>query len=103
MSTTPRPSSLRREPGRIDETLLVRIRVGFEPRVIVVSAGEELVLELLRETASACAERFVFPAFGVDLRLPVGEPVKIVLPPVPRGEYPFGCGLGMKRGRLIAR
>lgn len=87
MGSTPTPLPPQRDPSRVGEPLLVRVRVGFEPRVIVVSAGEPLLLELRRETASVCAERFVFPAFGVAQSLPLGRPVRIELPSVPAGEY----------------
>ena len=103
MDTTPTPRAPQRDPSRLGEPLVVRVRVGFEPRVIVIAAGEPLLLELRRESAAVCGERFVFPAFGIDLPLPLGQPVRIELPPVAAGEYAFGCGFGMKRGRLIAR
>lgn len=83
--------------------LLLRVRGRFEPQTIVVAAGEPLLLELRRETASVCAERFLFAACGIDLPLPLGRPVLVELPPLRPGEYPFGCGFGTLRGRLIAR
>lgn len=98
--TSPEPP---RDASRIAAPLLMCIRGGFEPRVIVIAAGESLLLELRRETPSVCAERFVFPAFGIDLPLPFGRPVRIELPAVPAGEYAFGCGFGSKRGMLVAR
>ena len=86
-----------------DAPLLVRVRGRFEPQTIVAPAGEPLRLELRRENASVCTERFLFAAFGVDLLLPLGQPVTIELPPLRPGAYPFGCGFGTLRGRLIVR
>lgn len=85
-------------------SVLLRVRDGrFEPRTIVVAAGAPLRLEALREDASVCADRLLFPAFGIDAPLPLGQPLAFELPPPPPGEYPFSCGYGALRGRLIAR
>ena len=90
-------------PSRVGEPVVVRVRGRFEPETIVAPLGEPLLLELRRETSSVCADRFLFAAFGIDLPLPLGEPVTVDLHPRKPGEYPFGCRFGTLRGRLIVR
>lgn len=87
----------------MSEPVLIRVRSRFEPRSIVAAAGEPLQLDLRRESACVCADRFVFAAFGIDVALPLGEPVRLELPPLDPGEYPFGCRFGTLRGTLIVR
>lgn len=75
--------------------------------VIVVgvdgSAASRRALRFALAEARLCAERLVFPAFGVDMPLPVGRVVRVQLLPTRPGEYPFGCGFRVLRGRLIVR
>ena len=90
-------------PSRMGEPVVIRVRGRFEPQTIVTPVGEPLLLELRRETSSVCAERFLFAAFDIDLPLPLGEPVTVELLPTQPGAFPFGCGFGTLRGRLIVR
>jgi plastocyanin domain-containing protein len=84
--------------------LLVWVRGGrFEPQTIVAAAGEPLRLEVVREDASVCADRLLFPAFGIDAPLPLGRTISLELPAAAPGEYPFGCGYSTRRGRLIVQ
>lgn len=103
MSAAAADTGVRQVARETGEALLVRVRSRLEPQTIVAPAGESLRLELRRETASVCAERFLLAAFGIDLLLPLSQPVTIELPPLRPGEYPFGCGFGTLRGRLIVR
>lgn len=53
--------------------------------------------------SATAAGVLVFPAFGVDLLLPVGRVVRVEILPARAGEYPFGCGFGVLRGKLIVQ
>lgn len=91
------------EWSELPERLIIRVRGGFEPRVLVIPAGAPHVLEVRRESPHMCADRFVMPALQLTEALRVGEALRIALPPLSPGQYEFSCAFGMKRGRLIAR
>lgn len=93
----------RREIGATAKPVTIRVRGRFEPQTIVACSGEPLLLDVCRESGCVCSDRFVFAAFGIDLPLPVGRPVRIELPPLGAGAYSFGCRFGTLRGTLIVR
>jgi Cu+-exporting ATPase len=43
----------------------------------------------------------VFPDLGISKELPAFKTTPIEFTPGEPGEYPFACGMGMMRGRLI--
>lgn len=82
---------------------MVVVNGGYEPSTVVVAAGEPVRLVFQRHDASPCSEELVFPAQGVRATLPQHQEVVVELPPSEAGEYEFHCGMGMLRGRLVAR
>ena len=100
--------SRRRESGiSIDTAATGEHRVlvdgGYEPDTLVVAAGEPVRLVFHRHDDSPCSEEVVFPDQGVRVTLARHEDVVVELPPSDPGEYEFRCGMGMLRGRLVAR
>ena len=91
------PQTLPGEPREVH----IRVRAGYEPEKVVVSAGQTLRLSFRREDRLACTEQVVFPAFGKSATLPRGEEVAVELHPEEPGEYEFTCGMGMLRGTLV--
>ncbi|MFZ5852106.1 MAG: cupredoxin domain-containing protein [Actinomycetota bacterium] len=85
--------------GRQEATVLVN--GGYRPDTLVVKAGLPVRLDFRREESSGCSERLVFAEYGVDTALPQGQTVSVDLRPDRPGVYPFTCGMGMLRGRLV--
>jgi plastocyanin domain-containing protein len=84
------------------QEVMVRVKGGYDPDVIVVDSGRPVRLHFDRQETASCSEMVVFPDFDVSRRLPAGELVTIELTPEAPGEYEFSCQMGMLRGRLIA-
>ncbi len=82
--------------GRVEVT-----SAGFEPSRIDVGSNRSIVFR--RTTDETCATSVVFPGLGVEKALPLNTDVAIDLPPGARGELAFQCGMGMDRGKVIAR
>ncbi len=79
----------------------ITVKGGYNPDVIVVSAGKPVRLRFTRQETAVCSEMVVFGDFGLSAKLPTGEPVTIELTPEKPGEYDFSCQMGMLRGKLI--
>lgn len=76
---------------------------GYAPDTVVVPAGESVRLVFHRHDGSPCSEEVVFPDQHVRATLAQHEDVAVDLPPSEPGKYEFHCGMGMLRGRLVAR
>ena len=83
------------------QEVLVRVKGGYDPDLIVVHAGRPVRLLFNRQETAACSEMVQFPDFGVSRRLPAGETVPVEFDPQEPGEYEFACQMGMLRGRLV--
>ena len=81
----------------------VRIEGAFFPDLIEARTGERLRLVFRREEISPCSERIVFSSLGKSVMLPPFEDVSVYLGPLPPGEHPFTCELGVLRGAIAAR
>jgi plastocyanin domain-containing protein len=83
----------------------VRIVVdgGYSPSVVTVEAGRPVRLEFERRESSGCTEEVVVPDFGIRTFLPAHQITPVQFTPVRPGTYEFTCGMGMVRGRLVAR
>ena len=82
---------------------MILVKGGYTPDLIVADAGTPIRLTFVREESGACSERVVFADFHKSAELPEGQQVAIDLPAAKAGEYPFQCGMGMLRGRLVVR
>jgi cytochrome c oxidase subunit 2 len=63
-------------------------RFEYDPAVIHVHAGEDVVLEL---RSLDRLHGFSIPALHLRSDIPPGPPVRVTLPGLPAGTYPFGC------------
>ena len=82
----------------------VRVEVdsnGFRPTRAVLGASRTLVFR--RTTDGTCATSVVFPAFGIDKPLPLNTDVSVKLPAALNDDVTFQCGMGMFRGKAVAR
>ena len=85
------------------QEVMILVKGGYTPDVIVVESGKPVRLEFRREETAACSEQVLFPDFGKAADLPEGENVAVELPPSEPGEYGFECGMGMLHGKLLVR
>jgi plastocyanin domain-containing protein len=76
---------------------------GYEPWKIPAKKGEKLVLVVTRTTDKTCATEVVIPELGMNVPLPLGEPVRIELTPPHTGEIKFACGMNMFQGVIDVR
>lgn len=100
----PRPAGVEAavtSSGAQEATIVVK--GAYNPDVIVVEHGQPVRLNFLRQETAACSEEVVFPDFARRAELPEGELVPIEFTPAEAGEYEFHCGMGMLRGRIVAR
>jgi plastocyanin domain-containing protein len=83
------------------QEVVVMVKGGYTPDVIVVKAGRPVRLTFTRQESSACSERVLFPDFNQSAFLPEGQQVTLEFTPDKSGEYGFQCQMGMLRGKLI--
>ncbi len=81
----------------------VTVKGGYDPDTILVEAGRPVRLHFYRDETADCSERVVFETLGIDEALHAFQTRTIeFIPPAP-GDYPFRCGMGMLRGRVVAQ
>ena len=83
------------------QEVVVIVKGGYTPDVIVVKAGRPVRLTFTRQESASCSEKVLFPDFNQNALLPEGEPTTIELLPDKPGEYGFQCQMGVLRGKLI--
>ena len=76
-------------------------RSGFQPSRVVLGAARSLVFR--RTTDDTCATSVAFPALGIQKPLLLNTDVAIELPATLTEEVTFQCGMGMHRGKVVAR
>jgi plastocyanin domain-containing protein len=87
-----------REPVRITVT-----KNGYEPWKVEARSGEPLTLVVTRTTDETCATELVLPEYGIDRKLPLGEPVTITFTPTRSGELRYACAMKMFQGVIDVR
>jgi len=81
----------------------IKVKGGYEPDVIAITAGKPVRLNFFREEAVDCSEQVILPDFKKSAFLPPFETVSIEFTPEKPGEYDFTCAMGMLRGKLIVQ
>jgi P-type Cu+ transporter len=79
----------------------VRVRGGFQPAEIHLTAGIPTRLVFRREETAPCSERVVFPDYGISVGLPPFQEVAVELPASEPGTHLFTCEMDMLHGRLV--
>ena len=87
--------------GAQEATIVVK--GAYTPDVIIVEHGKPVRLSFLRQETAACSEEVIFPDFARREQLPEGQLVPVEFTPGRAGEYEFHCGMGMLRGKVVAR
>jgi len=88
------------EPARFQ---LAVTDTGFAPSTITIPAGKPATLVVTRKTDQTCAKEIVFPDQGIRKALPLNEAVEIALPPSPKREIAYKCGMDMLYGKVIVQ
>jgi plastocyanin domain-containing protein len=86
------------EPVRITVT-----RNGYEPWRVEARAGVPLTLVVTRTAAETCATELVLAEYGIDRKLPLGEPVTITFTPARSGTLRYSCAMKMFQGQIDVR
>lgn len=85
----------------VDNTLQVIVDNGvYQPAQLQVPAQQSVTINFLRKDPSPCAEMVVFPDLQITKTLPLNQAVRISLPAMDQGDYPFHCQMQMYRGQL---
>ncbi len=79
----------------------IRVRGGYDPAEIHVTAGTPVRLIFRREETASCSERVVFPDLGISAALPAFRDTAVELPAIGPGAHEFTCEMEMLRGRVI--
>jgi len=83
------------------QELMVLVKGGYTPDVIVVEKGKPVRLNFVRSESASCSEMLLIPDFNKSAKLPEGETVSVEFMPDKTGEFEFQCQMGMLRGKLI--
>ena len=76
---------------------------GYSPATIELAAGQPVRLNFVRQEASDCSAELLIPDFRIRRELPAFQTTSIELSAPAPGTYPFSCGMGMLKGRLIVK
>ncbi len=83
------------EPVKITVT-----RNGYEPWRVEARAGVPVTLVVTRTTDETCATELVLPEYGIDRKLPLGQPVTITFTPTRTGTLRYACAMKMFQGQI---
>jgi plastocyanin domain-containing protein len=83
------------------QELMVLVKGGYTPDVIVLEKGKPVRLNFIRAESASCSEMVLIPDFQKSAKLPEGETVAVEFMPDKAGEFGFQCQMGMLRGKLI--
>ena len=83
------------------QEVMILVKGGYTPDVIVVEKGRPVRLNFRREETASCSEMVLLPDFELSAQLPVGETVAVEFVPQEAGEFEFACQMGLLRGKLI--
>jgi len=86
------------EPVKITVT-----KNGYEPWRVEARAGVPLTLVVTRTTDETCATELVLPEYGIERKLPLGEPVTITFTPARSGTLRYACAMKMLQGVIEVR
>lgn len=76
---------------------------GFDPSVVRLRRKIPARLTFVREVADTCATEIKVEELGIDVALPLNQPVTVEFTPNHPGKYDFGCGGGTSRGAVVVQ
>lgn len=98
-------SQTKRKPAnpRIQTVRVLINEQGYSPGSFKLKKGVPAKVTFLRQTDKTCATEIVFPAYGINMPLPLNQPVVVSFTPAKAGEFGFTCGMNMMRGKLFVQ
>ena len=73
---------------------------GFTPPLIKLKKGEQIRLIFTRKTNKTCITGVKIPDMDIDVKLPLDEPVSLLIKPKKAGEIGFSCPMDMLKGKI---
>jgi plastocyanin domain-containing protein len=90
-------------PGAPGPVKLTVTKNGFEPPTVQARAGTPLTLVVTRTTDQTCATELVLPEEGLNVPLPLNQPVTITFTPRKAGKLRYSCAMRMFFGEIEVR
>lgn len=81
----------------------VTVNGGYTPNTVVLKQGVPASVVFDRKDPSGCFSHVVFPDFGINEELPVGEKFAIGIDTSKAGEYQYACGMNMFHGKVVIK
>ena len=81
----------------------VTVNGGYTPNIITLEKDRPAVITFHRKDPSGCFSHVVFPDFGINEALLVGEKHDIAIDTSNAGEYTYACGMNMFHGKIIIK
>ena len=85
------------------QQVAITVKGGYSPDVIEVARGQPVQLSFYRDEENSCSEELLMPDFSIRRELPAFKTTLVELLPQQAGTFPFTCGMGMLRGRLVVK
>jgi plastocyanin domain-containing protein len=89
--------------GATAEAKISVTQEGFTPSTVVLRRGVASRITFVRNIADTCATEIVVQELGINVALPLNEPVSVEVTPRSAGQYDYGCGDGVFHGTIIVR
>lgn len=86
-----------------EQEIGVTVDGGYLPNVVVLKKDIPAKIVFHRKDFSACFSHVVFPDFGINEELPVGEKFAIEIDTSTVGEFSYACGMNMFHGKVIVK
>ena len=85
------------------QAVTVAVDGGYTPNTVVLKKGVPAQIIFDRKDPSSCLSHVVFPDFGIDEALPLGEQYPIKIDTSKPGEYHYACGMNMFHGKVVVK
>lgn len=85
------------------QSVTVTVNGGYAPDTVVLQQGVPAQIIFERKDPSGCFSHVVFPDFGINEALPVGEKHPIDIDTSQPGEYTYACGMNMFHGKVVIK
>jgi plastocyanin domain-containing protein len=89
---------------RLERSVENRVEVGsdgFRPSSVALGTHRTVVFRRISD--ATCATAVTFPSLGITKQLPLDTDVAVDVPAAASSDLSFQCGMGMFRGKVVAR
>jgi plastocyanin domain-containing protein len=81
----------------------VTVNGGYSPNIVTLKQGIPATIDFYRKDPSGCLSHVVFPDFGINEELPIGQSHQITIDTSTPGEYTYACGMNMFHGKVVIK